>query len=57
LNSEIGRRYESMGAERVHAFFPSDHTHTNEAGAQFTAQAVVAVLKDAQSPLAGFLAK
>lgn len=55
INAAVARRYEQMGPDAVHAFFPGDHTHTNEAGARFTAQTVVTALKDAQSPLAAFL--
>lgn len=36
--------YQKLGAEKVATFFPKDHTHTNEAGADFTAQHVVAGL-------------
>jgi lysophospholipase L1-like esterase len=41
----IADRYERMGEEKVKAFFPGDHTHTNPAGADFTAAAVVAGLR------------
>jgi rhamnogalacturonan acetylesterase len=45
LNDIVARRYETMGAERVAALFPADHTHTNQAGADINADAVVEGLK------------
>lgn len=36
--------YQKLGAEKVATFFPKDHTHMNDAGADFTAQQVVAGL-------------
>ncbi len=41
----IADRYERMGEEKAKAFFPGDHTHTNAAGADFNASAVVDGLK------------
>ena len=48
LNGIIARRYEDMGPEAVNALFPDDHTHTNAAGAEVNAAAVVAGLKALQ---------
>jgi rhamnogalacturonan acetylesterase len=48
LNGIIARRYERMGAEKVAALFPSDHTHTNQAGADINAESVIAGLKALQ---------
>ncbi|MCU1257611.1 MAG: lipolytic protein family [Bryobacterales bacterium] len=41
----IADRYEQMGEDKTKAFFPGDHTHTNPAGADFNAAAVVAGLR------------
>jgi lysophospholipase L1-like esterase len=41
----IADRYQAMGSEAVKDFFPKDHIHTNPAGADFNAAAVVAGLK------------
>jgi rhamnogalacturonan acetylesterase len=56
LNELIAARYEAMGEEKVKAFFPGDHTHTNQAGARMNAAVVVEgirALKDC--PLRDFL--
>ncbi len=45
LNSLIADQYDKMGAEKVNAFFPADHTHTNDAGARLNAASVVEGLK------------
>lgn len=47
----IADAYQQLGEEKVKTFFPKDHTHTNEAGADLTAQQVVrglAGLKEAK---------
>lgn len=41
LNAIIADKYDALGQEKVKAFFPADHNHTDEAGARFNAQAVV----------------
>lgn len=41
----IADRYEALGEERVHAFFPADHTHTGKPGAALNAQLVVSGLR------------
>ena len=46
LNTMVIKKYEKMGAEKVKAFFPKDHTHTNEAGAIFNAEFVAKGIKD-----------
>lgn len=38
LNNTIADKYEEMGREKVQAFFPGDHTHTNAKGARFNAK-------------------
>jgi rhamnogalacturonyl hydrolase YesR/lysophospholipase L1-like esterase len=45
LNNLIANKYEEMGPEKVKAFFPGDHTHTNQAGAKLNTEEVVAGLK------------
>jgi len=46
LNTMVIEKYEKMGAEKVKAFFPKDHTHTNEAGAIFNAELVAKGIKE-----------
>lgn len=41
LNNISGDKYDKMGPEKVKAFFPGDHTHTNPAGARENAASVV----------------
>jgi rhamnogalacturonan acetylesterase len=41
LNDAIATKYEQMGPDKVHAFFPSDHTHVNRDGAKLAADTVV----------------
>lgn len=38
FNDIIAKRYEVMGPQTVAEFFPDDHTHTNDAGAQLNAE-------------------
>lgn len=45
LNSIVAKHWEEMGAEKVKAFFPVDHTHTNLKGAEFNASCVIEGLK------------
>lgn len=45
LNALIADQYDKMGQEKVNAFFPADHTHTNDAGARLNAASVVEGLK------------
>lgn len=48
----VSRQYAGLGPEKVAKFFPLDHTHTNEAGAELNARCVVAGLKSLpDSPL------
>lgn len=46
LTQITGRQYQKLGAEKVAAFFPLDHTHTDREGAELNARSVVAGLKD-----------
>lgn len=58
LNEIVARRYDALGQEKVHAeyFTPADHTHTNQAGAEFNAACVVEGLRGlANSPLTRYL--
>ena len=48
LNHIIADQYDSMGQEKVNAFFPGDHTHTNKAGATLNAQSVVKGIEQLQ---------
>lgn len=45
LTGIAGRGYEKLGPQKVKAFFPLDHTHTDLAGAEFVARCVVEGLK------------
>jgi len=45
LNDLIATRYESLGQDKVSAFFPKEHTHTNEAGARLNAAIVADAIK------------
>ncbi len=49
LHEIIARRYEQLGWDHVNALFPSDHTHTNQAGADLNAAGVIAGLKGVES--------
>lgn len=54
----VSRQYAKLGPETVAKFFPLDHTHTNEAGAELNAKMVVAGLKSLpDSPLTPFLSE
>ncbi len=56
LNEIVARRYEQIGQEKVKQLFEGDHTHTNAAGAEMNAAAVIAGLKGIKdSPLRGYL--
>lgn len=44
----VAKRYEALGKEKVKAFFPQDHTHTNLEGATFTALTIAETLKKAK---------
>lgn len=45
LNGIVIAEYQKMGAEKVKAFFPKDHTHTNKAGAIVNAELVAKAIK------------
>lgn len=45
LNEIIAKQYEALGREKVGTLFGGDHTHTNTAGAQINADAVIEGLK------------
>jgi rhamnogalacturonan acetylesterase len=49
LNDLIAIEYEALGAEKVKAFFPADHTHTDKAGAELNASVVIRELKKISS--------
>ena len=56
LNNIIADEYDQLGADKVKEFFPGDHTHTNEAGAQLNSAAVVAGIKKLDKlPLQSYL--
>jgi len=41
LNEIVAKHYDELGPEKVKAFFPLEHTHTNQEGATLNAHAVV----------------
>ncbi|MDF2930878.1 MAG: rhamnogalacturonan acetylesterase [Chryseobacterium sp.] len=45
LNDLVIKKYQEMGSEKVKAFFPKDHTHTNKAGAILNAELVIKGIK------------
>ena len=45
LNELIAVKYEEIGEQEVHKFFPADHTHTDLEGAKLNAAIVAAELK------------
>ena len=45
LNELIAAKYEELGEQEVHKFFPADHTHTNLEGAKLNAEIVASALK------------
>lgn len=45
LNELVAKKYEELGAEKVKAFFPGDHTHTNLVGAKLNAETVAQGIK------------
>lgn len=45
LNQITADKYDKMGPEKVKAYFPGDHTHTNPAGARENAASVATGLK------------
>lgn len=51
----IADAFEEMGQEAVTHFFPVDHTHTDQAGADLNASLIVAGLKGMRLPLAQYL--
>lgn len=58
LNELVAKRYEAMGPEKVKLYFPADHTHTNPAGAEENAAAVVEGVRALRRcPLRQFLLK
>ncbi len=48
-------RFEAIGEEKTKPFFPVNHTHTSQAGADLNAGIVVGGLKGIHSPLAQYL--
>lgn len=49
--------FEALGQEKTALLFPRDHTHTSSEGAELNAEAVVAALRIAHSPLVAYLKK
>lgn len=56
LNKIIADQYDALGEDKVKAFFPGDHTHTDPAGADLNAASVVQGLKALPGgPMSDFL--
>jgi lysophospholipase L1-like esterase len=49
-------KFEMLGPDTTRMLFPIDHTHTSAVGAEMNAASVVTALKNANSPLAQYLA-
>ncbi|HSC38695.1 MAG TPA: hypothetical protein VLD19_12515, partial [Chitinophagaceae bacterium] len=45
LNAISADKYDALGPDKVKAFFPGDHTHTNKEGATINAASVVEGLR------------
>jgi len=58
LNKLVADRYDQLGPEKVHSFFPVDHTHPDKAGSELTASIVIdAVRKLSTCKLKNYLKK
>jgi len=56
LNEIVAKHYEKLGPDKVNGLFEGDHTHTNAAGAQINAAAVVEGLRELKDcPLSNYL--
>jgi rhamnogalacturonan endolyase len=56
LNRIVADRYDQLGATKVKAFFPDEHTHTNREGAKFNAECVAQGIREAKDcPLSATL--
>lgn len=56
LNLLIAQKYEALGPEKVKAFFPKDHTHTNTEGANFNALTAAESIKTLKNyPLGDYM--
>ena len=55
MASVEANRLETFGQEKTATLFPKDHTHTSPEGAELNAEAVGTALRQAHSPLAGYL--
>ncbi len=56
LNETVAQKYEALGPVEVKTFFPGDHTHTNEAGAELNAFSLAEMIKGCrQSKLRDFV--
>jgi rhamnogalacturonan acetylesterase len=45
LNNLVADRYDELGPEKVHSFFPVDHTHPDKAGSELTASVVIDAIR------------
>lgn len=58
LNAITADKYDALGPDKVKAFFPGDHTHTNREGARLNAASVADGIKsNPQNSLNGYLSK
>ena len=58
LNAITADKYDAWGPEKVKAYFPGDHTHTNQEGARVNAASVVDGIKiNLKNPLNQYLVK
>ncbi|RYZ30858.1 MAG: rhamnogalacturonan acetylesterase [Chitinophagaceae bacterium] len=58
LNTITANKYDALGPEKVKAYFPGDHTHTNQEGARVNAASVVdGIRTNAKNSLNKYLLK
>ena len=57
LNALVADKYDALGADKVHAFFPVDHTHPDKAGSELTASIVIDAVRGLNCNLKNYLKK
>jgi len=57
LNALVADRYDALGPDKVHTFFPVDHTHPNKEGSELTASIVIEAIRKLDCNLKNYLKK
>lgn len=57
LNALVADKYDALGAEKVHAFFPVDRTHPDKVGSELTASIVIDAVRNLDCNLKNYLKK